>query len=30
LCLVLKKQSILLFCSNEQYTNYKSAQAWRI
>jgi len=27
LCLVLKKQSILPFCSNEQHTDYKSARA---
>jgi hypothetical protein len=27
LCLVLKKQSILLLCSNEQHTDYKS-RAW--
>jgi hypothetical protein len=30
LCLVLKKQFLLLFCSNEQHTDYKSARAWRI
>ena len=27
LCLVLKKQSILPFCSNEQYTDYESVRA---
>jgi len=26
LCLVLKKQFILLFCSNEQHTDYKSRE----
>jgi len=30
LCLVLKKQSLLLFCSSEQHTDYKSAGAWGI
>ena len=30
LCLVLKKQSILLFYSNEQHTDYKSARAWGV
>jgi len=30
LCLVLKKQSIFLFCSNEQHTYYKSVRAWNV
>jgi len=30
LCLVLKKQSLFLFCSNEQHTDYKSARAWGV
>jgi hypothetical protein len=30
LCLVSEKQSIVLFCSKEQHTDYKSARAWDI